>query len=252
MLAQEVFKPEPGDIFVCSYPKSGTTLMKALTFAIINRCKYNFDDSSHPLLFRNPHECVPFLRGDFDKIRDSGVPLMASHTPYYSLPKSERRANDRAFSLEQGFELFCQGKSTFGPIWDHIMGYWKASLEKPNKVMFVKYEDMKKDTASYVKKLAEFVGYPFSPQEEQAGTVRKIIDLCSFENLSGLAVNKTGSWGDVGNPVSINGDPIPNRILFRKGKVGDWSDYLIPEMAKRLDKTMEEKLSGSGLTFDNS
>ena len=36
------------------------------------------------------------------------------------------------------------------------------------------------------------MGYPFSLEEEDKGVVQKIIDLCSFENLSSLVVNKSG------------------------------------------------------------
>ncbi|OMO90850.1 hypothetical protein COLO4_18831 [Corchorus olitorius] len=277
MLAQECFKPEPGDIFICSHPKSGTTWLKALTFAIINRHRYHFDDSSNPLLSKGPHDCVFFLeqRKFIGKFRQPGVPLIATHTPYSSLPKSVLDSDDckivyicrdpkdtfvslfhfidkrrpkhiEPVSIEQGFELFCEGKSIFGPIWDHILGYWKASLERPNKVMFLKYEDMRKDSALYVKKLGEFMGYSFSAEEQHNVTLQKIVELCSFENLRGLEVNKTG--------VQVNRivpHPVANQDYFRKGKVGDWSNYLTPEMAQRLDKIMERKFYGSGLTFKN-
>ena len=36
------------------------------------------------------------------------------------------------------------------------------------------------------------MGYPFSLEEEDKGMVQKIIDLCSFENLSKLEVNRSG------------------------------------------------------------
>ena len=36
------------------------------------------------------------------------------------------------------------------------------------------------------------MGYPFSLEEEDKGVVQKIIELCSFENLSSLVVNKSG------------------------------------------------------------
>ena len=34
--------------------------------------------------------------------------------------------------------------------------------------------------------MAKFMGYPFSLEEEHKGMVQKIIELCSFENLSKL------------------------------------------------------------------
>nr|GEW82059.1 flavonol 4'-sulfotransferase [Tanacetum cinerariifolium] len=72
-------------------------------------------------------------------------------------------------SFKETFDEFCQGISAYGPYWDHILGYWKASQERPGRILFLKYEDMKKDPKSNVKKLAEFVGYPFSIEEGNAG-----------------------------------------------------------------------------------
>lgn len=45
----------------------------------------------------------------------------------------------------------------------------------------------------YVKRMVGFMGYSFSLEEEDKGMVQKIIiDLCSFENLSKLEVNRSG------------------------------------------------------------
>ncbi|KAJ0809563.1 putative quercetin-3-sulfate 4'-sulfotransferase [Helianthus annuus] len=70
-------------------------------------------------------------------------------------------------SFEEAFDEFSQGISLYGPYWDHISGYSKASLERPKIFLFLKYEDMKKDPTSNVKRLAEFIGYPFTTQEEK-------------------------------------------------------------------------------------
>ncbi|XP_039146790.1 cytosolic sulfotransferase 5-like [Dioscorea cayenensis subsp. rotundata] len=42
---------------------------------------------------------------------------------------------------------------------------------------------------------------------------------------------------------------LGNQILIRKGKVGDWVNFLIQDMAQQLDESMEQKLQGSGLSF---
>ncbi|XWS29732.1 hypothetical protein CRYUN_Cryun24cG0055700 [Craigia yunnanensis] len=111
--------------------------------------------------------------------------------------------------------------------------------------MFLKYEDLLKDSVFYVKKLAEFKGYPFSLEEEEAGVVERIVNFFSFENLSNLEVNNTGVQ-------QLGAHQASNKDFFRKGKVGDWSNYLTPQMANRLDKIVEQKLKGSGLTFNCS
>ncbi|XP_065630949.1 flavonol sulfotransferase-like [Quercus suber] len=55
--------------------------------------------------------------------------------------------------LEDAFEFFCGGLSPYGPYWDHLLGYWRASLESPEKILFLKCEDLKANTISHIEKL---------------------------------------------------------------------------------------------------
>ncbi|XP_017974845.1 PREDICTED: flavonol sulfotransferase-like [Theobroma cacao] len=272
MYAQDHFQPQPSDIFLCSAMKTGCTWLKSLSFAIATRGQY--DDSTSPLRTTVPHDCIPFLEyGEYSTAEGPRIPLVASHLPYTFLPKSiidsgckivylcrdpkdtfvsmwhffRKLENNRPgegdlVSIEEAFELFCKGLSSHGPYWEHVLGYWKASLERPDKILFLKYEDMTKDTEACVKKLAEFFDCPFSLEEERKGIVQAIIKFCSFENLSNLDVNKTGK--------QVKKDAfVENSAYFRKGKIGDWRNHLTAEMGARLDNIMKEKLSGSGLTF---
>ncbi|KAL0407851.1 UNVERIFIED_CONTAM: Cytosolic sulfotransferase 14 [Sesamum radiatum] len=142
--------------------------------------------------------------------------------------------------LDEAFDMFCRGITSYGPFWDHMLGYWNAHLKNPERMLFLKYEDLKEDILSNVKKIAEFMGLPFSPEEEKQGVVEQISRLCSFENLKNLEVNKSG------NVLGL----MKNSSFFRKGEVGDWVNYLTPEMAERVKNIMESKFQGSGLIFN--
>ncbi|CAB4271719.1 unnamed protein product [Prunus armeniaca] len=97
----------------------------------------------------------------------------------------------------------------------------------PDQVVFMKYEDMKMDTMQHVKRLAEFMGHPFSLEEERQGVVQEIINLCSFQNLSNLEVNKSGAYhvhiaSQTGQtPLLVN-----NSAFFRRGGVGDSKNHI--------------------------
>ena len=248
MLVQEQFKAHPSDIVLCSFPKTGTTWLKALSFAIATRKRFGDISTTNPLLTTVPHECIPFLEADLiqnSDNRDPELPLFATHLSYTCLPKSilesrckivyicrdpkdtfvslwhfldkflgtRERKQQLCFELE--FERFCQGKSSYGPFWDHVLAFWNASLGSPERVLFLKYEDMKKDTLFYIKRLAHFLNQPFSKQEENEGVPQKIMELCSFDNLSRLEVKKSGKHcaeTDIG---------VNNSAYFRKGEVGD-------------------------------
>ena len=128
-----------------------------------------------------------------------------------------------------------QFRAVLGP----RVGYWKESLERPEKVLFLKYEDMKEDSVSQVKKLAEFVGFPFSEEEENSGVAEQILELCSLSNLKELEVNKHGG-------IMPN---FENKLFFRKGEVGDWANHLSASMVERVDEVIQKNLRGSGLSF---
>lgn len=66
---QKHFQALDSDILLVTIPKSGTTWLKALAFALLNRKKYPNIHNNHPLLTSNPHTLVPFLEADlyYDK-----------------------------------------------------------------------------------------------------------------------------------------------------------------------------------------
>ncbi|XP_010260931.1 PREDICTED: cytosolic sulfotransferase 5-like [Nelumbo nucifera] len=266
------FKAQDTDLLLVTNPKSGTTWLKAIAFAIVNRKRYSF--SHHPLLTTNPHELVPFL--EIKLYVDDHVPdlatftsprLFSTHLPYLSLPDSVkhskckvvflcrdpkdtfislwhftsklRTSGQEPISLEEAFHRFCRGVSLYGPFWDHVLGYWNESQERPDRVCFFKYEEMKEQPAVHIRRLAKFLGYPFSPEEEEEGTVEEIFRLCSFDTLSNLDVNKNGKME--------SGEEY--RTFFRRGVVGDWVNYLTPEMVDEFNRITDQKLGGSGLTF---
>ena len=58
----------------------------------------------------------------------------------------------KATLYEDALEMFCEGVNAFGPIWDHLLGYWKESKERPDKVLFLTYEDLKEDAIPHIKR----------------------------------------------------------------------------------------------------
>ncbi|CAM0149000.1 unnamed protein product [Urochloa decumbens] len=257
------FETRPSDIFLASSPKSGTTWLKALAFTTLNRATYSPFDAGHPLRRCNPHDCAKFIEVHFDGVKDELEPIpsprvLSTHLPYSMLPERItgedsgcrilyicRNPKDvlvsgwlhfkkvspksvmgvQSFTLQEAFELFCQGRSLNGPQWQHVLHYWEESLRRPNKVLFLKYEEILCEPVVNLKKLAKFMGCAFEEEEEKGGD---------------MEVNKSGH-----NYLTKNDG------FFRKGVIGDWRNHLTPDMAEKLDKIVEEALQGSGLSFAN-
>uniref|UniRef100_A0A0D9WNX6 Sulfotransferase n=1 Tax=Leersia perrieri TaxID=77586 RepID=A0A0D9WNX6_9ORYZ len=281
---QRSFVPRPDDVIVASLPKCGTTWLLSLAFATMARRAYPPAAADHPLRRISPHQCVPFL----DVLGAIPSPrLMNTHMPLTMLPNTYkvvyvcREPKDMVVSFwhffqqtvpgvtfAETFEAFCDGANISGPFWDHNLGYWRASIARPNSVLFLRYEwllgvnlgqrrigiklreswdlapstvmrsnneELLRDPAKNVRELARFVGLPFS---EPPRPRRR---LAFLSNLRSLEVNRTGY---VDSRLNLRRD-----TLFRKGVTGDWVNYMTPEMACRLDDIVEEKLGAAGFSF---
>ncbi|CAN6675762.1 unnamed protein product [Malus baccata var. baccata] len=237
LACQKHFQALESDILLVTTPKSGTTWLKAILFALVKREHY-LDPQRHPLLTENPHVLVPFLEIDVytDIQLFTCVEILKMRLFHFGTSQTNYDPFG-TYSLDDAFDKFCRGVSVSGPFWDHVLGFWKESLKRPESAIFIKFEEMKEEPALHLRRLAKFLGCPFSPEEETHGVVDGILRLCSFENLSNLDVNKSG----------ILSSGMENNAFFRKGEVGDWMDYLTTEMVKKPDSITQEKFHGSGL-----
>ncbi|KAF7836244.1 cytosolic sulfotransferase 15-like [Senna tora] len=57
--------------------------------------------------------------------------LFGTHLSFPLLPNSTHNSNSLA--LEEAFEKYCEGIFDYGPFRSHMLGYWKASKDTPNK-----------------------------------------------------------------------------------------------------------------------
>ena len=133
------------------------------------------------------------------------------------------------------FEYFLAGKVGFGDYFDHVLSWW-AHRDDSN-VLFIKFEDMKRDPVITITRIATFMGYKDFSQE----IIQEIAKKTSFENMrNNNRANHSWSTG--------KRDPRAQPFM-RKGTVGDWKTQFSVEESQRLDKIYEDRLSGTGLEF---
>lgn len=262
------FKPLPSDIILASFPKTGTTWLKSLVFSIVHR------SSKHRLSVHHPHELVPTLEVQVyatssepfsTSSSDQASRIFSTHIPYQLLsetlgpsdckivyvtrnPKDTlistwhfvnkwRKAVGDPWPLETAIDNFQRGVTPCGPYYDHVMGYKTLSSERPENVLFVTYEELRADPTTHVKRLGEFLGFPFEGEEE----VKEVIKSCSFEVLSNYEVNKSEE-----SPPWFQ---LPYNSFFRKGNVGDHKNYLNDETIEAIDSLTREKFHSLGFTY---
>ena len=255
-LIQEKFVVRDSDIFVVAYPKSGTTWMEQIVHLMLN----NGIQGDKVL-----SEAVPWVEGinrydGFEKLleQQSNPRRFHSHLPYHLMPGVKlsrakyiyvaRNPKDNAISFyfhscsklgydgtwDQFFNLYVQGKVGYGSFFDHVLDWWKASQNSDN-ILFLKYEDLKRDLRQAVQTVADFLELELDRDLREA-----IVAQSSFESMAA-------------NPKA-NLDWVPQRPQFpkhmRKGVIGDWRNHFSPEQNEIFDLTYSNCMQDSGLHFD--
>ncbi|XP_072042001.1 sulfotransferase 1A3-like [Amphiura filiformis] len=279
--AVKTFEARSDDVFIDSYPKAGTTWTQTIVSAICHKGDLEKVNQSH-VLFR-----VPFMEENtFVSTKDVKIPskmkLMSrmksprtikSHLPGHLLPPDimkkkarivyvARNPKDVAVSYyyfhlmfpasfthydtwEDFFNDFCSGNVYSGAWWEHYLYFWNKRHEA--NILFLKFEDMKRDLKGVVQKTANFLGYEFTED-----IIDGIVEHCSFENMK----QNPQTNPDTVIKLVMKGhgkdtpDDEPAMSFMRKGKVGGWKNLFTVAQNEKMDALIMEKLEGTGLTFE--
>ncbi|XP_070555610.1 sulfotransferase 1B1-like [Ptychodera flava] len=261
------------DLFLLTYPKSGTHWLSEVIPLILNGGDTKSvipmekramtvevllakqGDDPKVLYLKTNHG----VAADFDPDDMESPRFLSSHFKYEDLPTQllekkpkviylARNPKDVAvsmlnqitrppFDVDMSFDVFLEllltGKVAPGQWGPHVLDWWEKKDE--DHVLFLKYEDLKKDLKSGVKKIAVFI-----EKDLTAETIAKIADHCTIDNMKKAAkddpVMKALGWKD--NP------------FIRKGIVGGWKEKYTVAQSELVDKYYKEWLEGTGLEFE--
>ena len=248
------------DVWVVAYPKAGSTWTQQIVRLIHN----DGDDDGKVL-----SESVPWLEAldhMYPHVKPEQLPsprIFQSHFMYDNMPCGPpnttrckyiyvvRNPKDLAVSYyyhhrgfkklhlggvqwEDFFESFASGQAHFGDYFEHVLGWW-AHRDDAN-VLFLKYEDMKKDLPTAVARIAKFIGKDLS-----SAVLDQIVVKTTFDKMKNDP-KANHSW------TAHRRDP--NEAPFmRKGVVGDWKHLFTEEQSKRID-TLHHSFLVAGLELD--
>lgn len=77
-------------------------------------------------------------------------------------------------------------------------------------------------------------------------TDEQIIGLCEHLKFSKMATNPSVNMELLLGKAQKDD---PDHKFIRKGKVGDWTNYMSEDLVRRFDEWMEKYLCGTGLKF---
>ena len=254
------FHPENDDVFVVTYPKSGTTWMQQIVRLILNEGKEDGLDvnNSVPWLEALDPQCHYWI--DTDQMPSPRA--FKTHLPYSMTPGGlphttsakyiyiARNPKDVIVSifyhlsrlqifhfcgtLNDIIRLFLEGKLNFGSWFDHVLEWWMHRND--SNILFLKYEDVKQDLRGTTKTVAKFMEHSLKPE-----IIDEIVKQSTFESMR---VNPTVNF------FSEYQYPNATTSFVRKGIVGDWKNHFTPEQNAEFDRVYAEKMKGSGLDFN--
>ncbi|KAG8325813.1 hypothetical protein J6590_058010 [Homalodisca vitripennis] len=132
-------------------------------------------------------------------------------------------------------------KVVWAPYWENVLSYLRKKGDK--NILHLRFEDMKKDLPSIIKKTAGFLGKPLSDQQ-----VDVLLKHLSFENMkSNDAVNMENLKGHY---EILTGNKVNDHIM-RDGQAGGWREKLSPDWVRRFDEWTERKLQGTGISLSD-
>ena len=126
-------------------------------------------------------------------------------------------------SFDAFFELFLRGDVAYGCYWFNVLSWWRLR-HRPN-VLVLTYEAMHSDLLAVVRQVATFLGTELTDSQ-----VTAIAGHCQF--------------GQMASNPSTNAAQMPKvkgeADFLRKGRVGDWRNYLSEEQNRRMDAWIKE------------
>ena len=195
------YRPRPEDVFVVTQMRSGTTWMQQLVYEIVSHGRGDLTDAGHGPLYA----ISPWIDG-LNSVSISDAPLVGvwptrlikSHLPTALCPYDEHakyiyvaRHPVACFASIVDFnrslsgpaappvaalvEWFCSDRMYWSPWPRHVQGWWEWAEARDN-VLFVHFEEMKRDFNAVRDRVAHFLRCPLTPEDAARVTHR-----CSFE-----------------------------------------------------------------------
>ena len=155
---------------------------------------------------------------------------------YYHHMRSIKHFELKLKSFGEFYHLFMNGPLLCGSYIDHIKPWWQHRTD--SNILFLTYEDMKRDLPSAVLSIAKFIGVTDLTDAE----VALIASKTSFEAMRDDD-KANYKWSE--DRRKEDGTPF-----MRKGEVGDWATHFTEEQSARLEEVYEKELGSLGLHFD--
>lgn len=241
------FVPRSQDIFIVTYPRSGTTLMQMALYQLTTEGNLNFTHISEvsPFLDRLFTYQIKSAK-DLETLPDPRI--FKSHLAYQYIPKGPcryiyvaRNGQDVAVSyyhfhvshlgfkgtFAEFFDLFVKGKVMYGSWFQHIAG-WQQHREDPN-VLYLQFEEIQQDLKTCLHQIIDFCQLDV-PQER----LPEILKQCGFESMK----QHEAKFDHITGMIWEKG--YQKNTFIREGKIGGGAQQLTASQRERFERALAQ------------
>lgn len=247
------FSARPDDLFISSYPRSGTTWLQHIAHVLATDGDVDFAHIS---------QVVPWFERDLslgrkraqDFERFPSPRIFKSHLPRMWLPHGarclyvERDGRDVAASyyhfyqthlgfegdFDAFFERFLRGELQYGSWHKHVAG-WRR-LRHESSVRLLRYEALLDDLVGQMRSIADFCGFG-------TGSLRiaELAELCDFEFMKRHEDRFDHASGEP------RGSAVPKGAFIRRGGRGAYAPLFSAQQLSRFEAVEQRPVRLSGL-----
>lgn len=148
-------------------------------------------------------------------------------------------------SKDDFLSAFVTDQVLYSPINDHVLEFWKLRSE-PN-ILFLFYEDMKRNLEAEVTKTMKFLNKTYTKAE-----IDKLCQHLSFESMSkNPSCNLQELTKELKESRMVDERAKKEEFCFiRKGRVGSYKEELTQEQEEILNKMVDDpKLKVEGFSY---
>ena len=240
------FHVYPDDTFLVSYPKSGSTWTRFLLAALVNPNK--------EVSFKNIDVLLPSAAGQSKRqLRNTPHPRLIKSHEYFDAryqnvvyvvrdPRDvvlsqyrfflKRGAIEESYSMDLYVDRFLSGELNDYGSWGENVGSWLVARNDTKRFLLLRYEDLLRQTAQELAKVADFLKFKASPEHLQ-----RCVELGSAERMRELEKKDSGSV------VAKGRKDIP---FVGAAKAGGWKAGLSPEHIAKIESAWGPLMSHLG------
>lgn len=237
------FEPRESDIWIATYPRSGTTWSQYLLVLLHRGVDFEFEHIHDPSPWFERSLAVGSLRAeDFNALASPRI--FKTHLPASWVPERGRvlhvhrdgRDVARSYfglyrkylgfqgSFSEFFDRFLNGDLQYRSWFDFERG-WQVRKQERN-VLSVAYEEMRANPRNYAERIAKFMG--LSPSAQELDAIVAATDIKSMKEIehkfdhAALLLRERG---------------VQSQSFIRDGRVGAGAKELTPEQERAFQET---------------